>query len=92
MYNMNGAPRGSNVTSDQSSYDIIFKDIIVKSENRNTLVYPNPNTYTVGLNEHIEKIYRAEIISVNVPAATDITVNLESTGNRLYFSSIRTFF
>jgi hypothetical protein len=34
MYNVNGPPKGSNVTSDQSSYDIVFKDIIVKSENR----------------------------------------------------------
>jgi hypothetical protein len=86
MYNMNGPPRGSNVTTEQSSYDIVFKDIIIKSENRNTFVYPNPNNYSVHLNESIEKIYKAELISVNVPAATDITVNLTSKTNRLYFS------
>jgi len=85
MYNVNGPPRGSNVTSDQSSYDIIYKDIIVKSENRNTSIYPNPNNYSVGFNQHFEKIYKAELISVNVPAATDITVNLTNLSNRLYF-------
>ena len=86
MYNINGPPRGSNVTSEQSAYDIIFKDIIVKSKNRNFNTYPNPNNYTVNLNESIDKIYKAELISVNVPASTDITVNLTSNTNRLYFS------
>ena len=43
MFNVNGPPRGQNVTADQSSYDIIYKDIIVKSENRNTDIFPNPN-------------------------------------------------
>jgi len=83
---MNGPPRGSNTISEQASYDIIFKDIIIKSENRNSSIYPNPNNYSVTLSEIIEKIYKAEIISVNVPAATDITVNLTSKSNRLYFS------
>ena len=86
MFNINGPPRGQNVTSDQSSYDIIFKDIIVKSENRNVIIFPNPNNYTVQLNGSIDKIYKAELIAVNVPAATDITVNLTSSTNRLYFS------
>jgi hypothetical protein len=86
MFNVNGPPRGSNVTSEQSSYDIIFKDIIVKSLNRNVNVYPNPNNYTVQLNENITQIYKAELISLNVPAATDISVNLTSSTNRLYFS------
>ena len=86
MFNVNGPPRGSNVTSEQASYDIIFKDIIVKSQNRNVNVYPNPNNYTVQLNENITKIYKAELIALNVPAATDIAVNLTSSTNRLYFS------
>ena len=85
MFNVNGPPRGQNVTADQSSYDIIYKDIIVKSENRNTDIFPNPNTYTVTLNEAFDKIYKAEIISVNIPAATDIAVNLTSQTNCLYF-------
>ena len=29
MYNSNGPPRGFNVTQDQSSYDLVFKDIII---------------------------------------------------------------
>jgi hypothetical protein len=83
--NMNGPPKGYNSTSDQASYDIVFKDIIVKSENRNPVLYPNPNNYTIRLGDELTKIYKAEIISVNVPAATDVGVNVSSTGNRLYF-------
>ena len=86
MFNVNGPPRGSNVTTEQSSYDIVFKDIIVKSENRNMSIYPNPNMYSIRLVEQLNKIYKAELISVNVPAATDITVNLTSSSNCLYFS------
>jgi hypothetical protein len=82
---MNGPLKGFNTTSDQSSYDLVFKDIIVKSENRNPLKYPNPNNYTISLGEEITKIYKAEIISANIPAATDISVNIPSYGNRLYF-------
>jgi len=85
MFNMNGPPKGANVTSNQSAYDIVFKDVIVKSENRNKKIYPNPNTYNINLTEDLNKIYKAEIIAVNVPAATDITVNITSTTNRLYF-------
>ena len=29
MYSVNGPPRGQNTTSDQSSYDLVFKDIII---------------------------------------------------------------
>ena len=60
MFNMNGPPKGFNTVSDQSSYDLVFKDVIVKSENRNTNVYPNPNNYTVTLGEEVTKIYKAE--------------------------------
>jgi hypothetical protein len=86
MFNVNGPPRGSNVTSEQSAYDIIYKDIIVKSENRNMNIYPNPNMYSIRLAEVVNKVYKAEIITVNIPAATDITVNITSLTNRLYFS------
>jgi hypothetical protein len=85
MFNINGPPKGYNSTSDQASYDIVFKDIIVKSENRNPVLYPNPNNYVIRLGDELTKIYKAEIISVNVPAATDVSVNVPSNGNRLYF-------
>ena len=58
MFNVNGAPKGSNITSDQSSYDLIFKDIIVSSNKRNISVYPNPNRYLVDLNMNINQIYK----------------------------------
>lgn len=88
MFNMNGPPKGFNTVSDQSSYDLVFKDVIVKSENRNTIVYPNPNNYTVTLGEEVTKIYKAEIITANIPAATDISVNISSNASRLYFKYV----
>ena len=83
MYN--GPSKGANVVNNQDSYDLIFKDIIVKSENRDYTKYPNPNSFSINLGEHISKIYKAEIIAVNVPAATDPAVNIESGANALYF-------
>jgi hypothetical protein len=81
----NGAPKGANVTTDQNKYDLIFKDILVSSDKRKLDIYPNPNEYSVTLNTTINKIYKAELIEVYIPAATDDTVNIPPTANRLYF-------
>jgi len=82
----NGAPGGQNVTVQQSKHDLIFKDICVNSEKRNTVKYPNPNKYSITLNFRVQQIYKAELIEVYVPAATDDSVNIPVFGNRLYFS------
>ena len=81
----NGPPKGSNTTLDQSVYDLIFKDIVVFSKRRDITKYPNPNSYSVKLNININQIYKAELIDVYVPAATDPSVNIPSYANRLYF-------
>ena len=64
MYSVNGPPRGQNTTSDQSSYDLVFKDIIIN--------YPPPqglnnvsgqiSKYTVSLNFEFDKLYKAELV------------------------------
>jgi hypothetical protein len=41
---------GSNVINNQSNYDLVFKDIIVYSNRRNVVQYPNPSNYTLNLN------------------------------------------
>jgi hypothetical protein len=84
----NGAPGGANVNVNQSKYDLIFKDVLVSSDKRNTAVYPNPNNYSVNLNIKLDKIYKAELIDVYVPSATDDSVNITPYGNRLYFTYI----
>ncbi len=84
----NGAPGGANVNVEQNKYDLIFKDILVCSDKRNHEKYPNPNNYYVNLNVKIDKVYKAELIDVYIPAATDDAVNISTTGNRLYFSYI----
>lgn len=81
----NGPPKGANVTLEQSKYDLVFKDIVVFSKRRDITRYPNPNSYSVTLNLNINQIYKAELIDVYVPAATDPSVNIPSYANRLYF-------
>ena len=82
----NGPPSGANTTTDQNKYDLLFKDVLVNSEKRNQDRYPNPNNYTVTLNLNIDKIYKAELIDVYIPAATDDSVNIPVWANRLYFT------
>jgi len=81
----NGPPKGSNISVDQNDYDLIFKDILISSDKRNNKTYPNPNNYAITLNINMDKIYKAELIEVYVPAATDDTVNIPYNANRLYF-------
>lgn len=86
MYNVNGPPKGANTLSNQSAYDLIFKDVIINSSKRNVNIYPNQNTYSVDLNTNFNKIYKAELIEVYIPAATDATVNIPTTNNTLFFT------
>ena len=65
MYSANGAPKGANVTSGQGEYDLIFKDVVIRSENRNKTVYPNPNNYSVTFRNQITKIYRKVIVTTH---------------------------
>jgi hypothetical protein len=87
----NGPPGGANVSVVQNKYDLIFKDVLVCSDKRNHLKYPNPNNYYVNLNIKLDKIYKAELIDVYIPAATDEAVNIPPNGNRLYFSYIQSY-
>ena len=71
---MNGPPRGSNVTNDQSSYDIIYKDVIFNSN----LATINGNTYSFNLQtDNVNKIYSAELIAATI-AFTTIPTNVRN--------------
>jgi len=86
LININGPPGGANVNVTQNKYDLLFKDILVSSDKRNITKYPNPNNYNIYLNLNIDKIYKAELIDVYIPAATDDSVNIPTFANRLYFT------
>ena len=88
VINTNGPLGGANNTVSQNKYDLIFKDVLVCSDKRNFEKYPNPNNYYIHLNVKINCIYKAELIDVYIPAATDDAVNITTTANRLYFSYI----
>jgi hypothetical protein len=89
MVYANGPPGGANVSVEQKRYDLIFKDVLVCSDKRNQTKYPNPNNYYLNLNVKIDKVYKAELIDVYIPAATDESINIPPNGNRLYFSYIK---
>ena len=75
MYNANGPPRGSNVTADQSSYDLLYRDVILNSVN-GTL---NSNSQTVSFNmtlDNVNNIYKAELITAVVHFQTTIPTNI----------------
>jgi len=76
---------GANITYNQNKHDLLFKDFIVNSERRDLANFPNPNSYYIDLNQTVNKIYKAELIDVYVPAATDYSVNVPEHANRLYF-------
>jgi hypothetical protein len=77
MYNSNGPPKGFNVTSDQSSYDLVSKDIIICSG----LGTPNPDktvyTFNIGT-DNMSKIYKAEVVSATIPFNSDINANVKN--------------
>lgn len=63
MYNVNGPPRGANVSSDQSSYDLLYKDFIIDS----SLGTFYNDVYSYNLQtDNINKVYKAEMISATI--------------------------
>jgi len=76
MFSLNGAPRGQNVTSDQSSYDLIFKDIIINYPPPISNVSGTyPSKYTISLNFEFDRLYKAELIVANVHFNTIIATS-----------------
>ena len=77
MFNVNGPPRGSNVLQDQSSYDLIFKDIIINSTLGTTNLLGDVISYNTGL-DSINQIYKAELISATVKFNTAIPSGVQN--------------
>jgi hypothetical protein len=77
MYNSNGPPKGFNVTSDQSSYDLVSKDIIVCS----SLGSPNGDKTVYSFNlgtDNINQIYKAELVSATIKFNTSINSEVQN--------------
>jgi len=84
MFSANGPPKGQNVTSNQSSYDIVFKDTIINYPPLG--VSPGTQTkYTVSLPNEFDKIYRVELVCATVhfnvipTAVTSIPENVRNS-------------
>lgn len=77
---------GSNTFASSAQYDVLFKDVIVNSELRNNSNTTNANGYTINFDIINNEIFKAELIEVYVPSATDTAVNVKAGSNRLYFT------
>jgi len=73
MYNVNGPPRGFNVLQDQSSYDLVFRDVIIDSALGS--IVNNTFSYNLGV-DSINQIYKAELISASIKFNTAIPSNV----------------
>lgn len=75
MFNVNGPPKGFNVTSDQSSYDLVSKDIVVCS----SLGTPNADgsvyTFTLGT-DNLNGVYKAELVTAAIKFNTSINTSV----------------
>ena len=72
---MNGPPKGFNVTSDQSSYDLVSKDFILSS------VLGTPNFNKTSFNyklrsDNMNRIYKAELVAATVKFNSSINSNV----------------
>lgn len=93
MFNMNGPPGGSNVVSDQSSYDLVYQDIIIKSNNRNNSlididipIYSDPWKYTIFLTKSLERIYKAELLNATIPFDSSMGVPVNVSKSCIFIS------
>jgi hypothetical protein len=72
---MNGPPRGANVSSDQSSYDLIYRDIILNSG----LATLANNVYSFNMQvDNIGKVYKAEMIAATFAFSSAIPNNIKN--------------
>ena len=61
---------------------IKYNYITIDSRDRNQDLYPNPNSYSVKLNEIYTDVYKVELISAEIPKAGYV---IESYNNMIYF-------
>jgi len=64
MFSSNSYTRGQNSNSDQNSYDLVYKDVIVSYKSYENLL--NNNTYTVDTDFQFDKLYKVELIASNL--------------------------
>jgi hypothetical protein len=72
MFNVNGPPKGANVVSDQQSYDLLTKDVVITYTATTTT-----SQYIVKIPD-FEKVYKAELIACNAVFNTAIATNVQN--------------
>jgi hypothetical protein len=75
MFNVNGPPRGFNVTNDQASYDLVYRDVIISSNlgTNNNSVF----TYNLGT-DSINQVYKVELVSATIKFNTTIPSTIQN--------------
>jgi len=77
---------GPNTFSGAAMYDSLFHDIVVNSELRDNPLNTIANGYRIVFPYMGVPIYKAELVDVYIPSATDTAVNITPDTNRLYFN------
>ena len=77
MYNINSPSlRGNNVSADQASYDLVFKDFIINNKLGTT---NSDGSFSYNLsNDSINQIYKAELISATVAFNNSIPTDIQN--------------
>lgn len=72
---MNGPPRGFNVTNDQASYDLVYRDVIINSN----LGTNNNSTFSYNLStDSINQVYKVELVAATVKFNSTIPTNVKN--------------
>jgi len=73
----NGPPKGFNVVSDQSSYDLVYRDFIISS---NLGTVQSDGSYKFNMSaDNISQIYKAEIVSAAIKFSGAIPTNIQNS-------------
>ena len=75
MFNMNGPPGGANITADQSSYDLVYRDVIVNDVSGTLNTATSTWSYNLQL-DNINNVYKVQLVTAAIVFSGSIPTNV----------------